>query len=76
MVCVTDRLPARSVAVIRSRHAPGARRRVPIRTPTPTVVAPARERTFRPARPHGASEAELAAHAAFLETVKSPLWSN
>lgn len=40
------------------------------------VAAPARERTFRPARPHGASEAELAAHAAFLETVKSPLWSN
>ena len=38
------------------------------------VAAPARERTFRPARPHGASETELAAHAAFLETVKSPLW--
>ena len=33
-----------------------------------------RERTFRPPRPHAASEAELAAHAAFLETVKSPLW--
>ena len=40
------------------------------------VAAPARERTFRPARPHAASEAELAAHAAFLETVKSPLWSD
>ncbi|WP_374529882.1 DNA polymerase III subunit epsilon [Novosphingobium sp.] len=39
------------------------------------VAAPARERTFRPARPHAASEAELAAHAAFLETVKSPLWN-
>lgn len=39
------------------------------------VEAPVRERKFRPARPHGASEAELAAHAAFLETVKSPLWS-
>ena len=33
-----------------------------------------RERVFRPARPHGPSEAELAAHAAFLETVKSPIW--
>ena len=35
---------------------------------------PQRQRTFRPARPHGPSEAELAAHTAFLETVKSPLW--
>ena len=33
-----------------------------------------RQREFRPARPHGPSEAELAAHAAFLETVKAPLW--
>ncbi len=33
-----------------------------------------RERTYRAPRPHAASEAELAAHAAFLETVKSPLW--
>ena len=33
-----------------------------------------RQRPFRPARPHGASAAELAAHAAFLETVKAPLW--
>jgi len=33
-----------------------------------------RERTYRAPRPHTASEAELAAHAAFLETVKSPLW--
>lgn len=40
------------------------------------VTVTARERTFRPARPHGASEAELAAHAAFLETVKSPLWND
>ena len=39
-----------------------------------TQAAPRRERPFRPARPHAASEAELAAHAAFLETVKSPLW--
>jgi DNA polymerase III subunit epsilon len=33
------------------------------------------ERKFRPARPHGPSEAELAAHAAFLATVQSPLWN-
>ncbi len=39
------------------------------------VEAPVRQRTFRPARPHRASEAELAAHAAFLESVKSPLWN-
>ena len=38
-----------------------------------TVVT--RERVFRPARPHAASEAELAAHAAFLEGVKTPLWT-
>ena len=38
-------------------------------------LAPApRERVFRPARPHSASEAELAAHKVFLETVKAPLW--
>ncbi len=41
-----------------------------------TLAAPRRERPFRPARPHAVSEEELAAHAAFLETVKSPLWSN
>ena len=35
---------------------------------------PPRQRMFRPARPHGPSAAELAAHAAFLETVKAPLW--
>ncbi len=40
-----------------------------------TVERPVRERTFRPARPHAPSDAELAAHAAFLETVKSPLWN-
>lgn len=39
------------------------------------VAMPVRERVFRPARPHSASEAELAAHAAFLESVKSPLWN-
>ena len=41
-----------------------------------TRAAPRRERPFRTARPHGPSEAELAAHAAFLETVKSPLWND
>ncbi len=35
-----------------------------------------RERPFRAPRPHAASEAELAAHAQFLETVKSPLWND
>ncbi len=35
-----------------------------------------RERPVRPARPHNASAAELAAHAAFLTTVDTPLWSN
>jgi len=39
-----------------------------------TLAVSRRERTFRPARPHAPSEAELAAHAAFLETMKSPLW--
>ncbi|MBC2652457.1 DNA polymerase III subunit epsilon [Novosphingobium flavum] len=38
-----------------------------------TVVT--RERVYRPARPHAASEAELAAHAAFLEGIKTPLWT-
>ncbi len=40
-----------------------------------TVEFAQRQRTFRPARPHTASEAERAAHAAFLETVKEPLWN-
>lgn len=34
-----------------------------------------RDRMFRPARPHAASAAELAAHEEFLQTVKTPLWS-
>jgi DNA polymerase-3 subunit epsilon len=38
------------------------------------LEAPVRERPFRPARPHGPSEAELAAHAAFLDGVNAPLW--
>ncbi len=41
-----------------------------------TVESAQRQRTFRPARPHAASEAERAAHAAFLETVKEPLWNS
>ncbi|MFD2265334.1 DNA polymerase III subunit epsilon [Lacibacterium aquatile] len=32
------------------------------------------ERTFRPARPHAASEAEAAAHAEFLKKLKNPIW--
>jgi DNA polymerase-3 subunit epsilon len=39
-----------------------------------TVETVRRERILRPARPHGASEAELAAHAAFLEQLNEPLW--
>ncbi len=39
-----------------------------------TLAVTRRERIFRPARPHAPSEAELAAHAAFLETMQSPLW--
>lgn len=34
-----------------------------------------RTRVYREPRPHGPSEAELAAHAAFLEGVKAPLWN-
>lgn len=41
-----------------------------------SVVTVTRERTYRPPRPHTASPEELAAHAAFLETVKSPLWTS
>lgn len=41
-----------------------------------TVATVVRERPFRPARPHRASETELAAHAAFMETIKSPLWTS
>ena len=32
------------------------------------------ERSYRAPRPHGADAAELAAHAAFLETIEAPLW--
>lgn len=41
-----------------------------------TLVATRRERLFRTPRPHAASAEELAAHSAFLETVKSPLWND
>ena len=39
-----------------------------------TITVTRRDRALRPARPHAASAEELAAHAAFLETIKSPLW--
>lgn len=39
-----------------------------------TITQVSRDRPARAPRPHGASEAELAAHAKFLESVKSPLW--
>lgn len=35
-----------------------------------------RERPYRAPRPHAASEAELAAHAAFLEAIKEPVWKS
>jgi DNA polymerase III subunit epsilon len=41
-----------------------------------TVAEIRRERTFRTARPHAASEAEIAAHREFLESVKEPLWNS
>ena len=43
-------------------------------TAAATLAAAAIQRLLRPARPHSASPEELAAHAQFLETVKSPLW--
>lgn len=38
-------------------------------------ILPERTRVFRPARIFAASDAELAAHAAFLESVSNPLWN-
>jgi len=38
-----------------------------------TAVPPAV--MIRPARPHAPSEAELARHAAFLATIKDPIWN-
>jgi len=39
-----------------------------------SVVTIERVRIFRAPRPHVASEAELAAHSAFLDSIKAPLW--
>jgi DNA polymerase III subunit epsilon len=41
-----------------------------------SVVTTKRERAFRAPRPHAASEEELAAHATFLESIKSPVWNS
>ena len=41
-----------------------------------TITRVERERVFREPRPHAASEGERAAHAKFLESVKTPLWLN
>jgi DNA polymerase-3 subunit epsilon len=38
------------------------------------VVTTLRSRVFRPARPHAASAAELAAHAEFMNSIKAPVW--
>ena len=43
-------------------------------TLTRTVTLVKRERTFRAPRPHAANAAEIAAHAAFMATIKEPLW--
>jgi len=43
---------------------------------TTVTVTTTRERVFRPARVHAASDEELAAHAAFLAGIKEPLWLN
>lgn len=40
------------------------------------VTVAVRERVFRPARPHAASAEELARHAAFVESMESPLWKS
>lgn len=40
------------------------------------LARPRQTHPIRPARPHTASEEELAAHAVFLETVKSPIWND
>ena len=39
------------------------------------AAPPKRDRPFRAPRPHQPSEAELAAHTAFLESVKAPVWN-
>lgn len=40
------------------------------------VSVTVRQRVFRPARPHAALPEELARHAAFLESMESPLWKS
>ena len=40
------------------------------------AAPPTPDRPFRAPRPYQPSEAELAAHAAFLESVKTPLWNS
>jgi len=40
-----------------------------------SIVTAVRQRTFRPARPHVASDLELLAHGEFLKTLNSPLWA-
>lgn len=42
---------------------------------TRAVIASRKDRPYRAPRPHRASEAELAAHATFLESIQSPLWN-
>lgn len=45
--------------------------------PVRTAAAPVRRRRVpRPARPHAANGEELAAHAAFIATIESPLWAS
>lgn len=44
-------------------------------TSATTLSTPVVSRRYRPPRPHRASEAELAAHAAFVATLSDPLWS-
>jgi DNA polymerase-3 subunit epsilon len=44
-----------------------------VATATAAALAPI-DRPVRPPRPHAPSEAELAAHAAFVATLKAPLW--
>lgn len=40
------------------------------------AVAPPPDRPVRPPRPHAASEAELAAHRAFLARIADPIWDS
>jgi DNA polymerase-3 subunit epsilon len=42
--------------------------------PAPQDVAARTDRPLRPARPHAATEGERAAHAAFVERLKDPIW--